>query len=869
MPTLSYNPDPTRRVSVAEKQLEPGESIRDWVDRQFPATKEFPSTTVCLLNGKPLLREAWGLPLKEGDEVVFVSDPNDPVTLLWVTIGFVVGAVALFVLTPTPKIPGSIGDPDPVYSIRGQSNQNRFGSEIEVPYGKNRLWPSKAAREYTKFVDNEQEIYLLLSLGQGFYDLDNAVVQIEDTEISNFDDIQFEFYEPGETVTLFPDNVETSGEVSDIELFGPNEPEFDDWVGPFAANSTGTTATKLEVDLVFPQGLYFGNDDGGLDTVNVTASVEYREIDDAGSPVGAGTWSTLVSFSKTLGTNTPQRFTVSATVPAARYEVRAKRTNNVDVSDDAHRTVETLKWVALRAFRPSTKDYGDVTLLAIQARASNNLNGNSSNRVNVITTRKLPTWDGSAWTAPQTTRSLVWAFCDVLRANYSLRLGNTFIDLETLTALNTTFEAAGIYFDHVFDSKSNAWDWLTTIARAGNAVPVPNGTQISMVVDEEKTIPKGVFTKENILPGSFSVDYRLYTDDEFDGVEVEYTDPTTYEKETVLCLVGDDAGDNPEQVKLPGVMDRTRAWRVGMRLRESRKLRRTAVKFSSGKEAQIPNYNDLILVCHDVLDAGAQTGRVESISGTTITLDTELDWTASGTKQIAFRTIYGEELGPFAVTEGTSPNIVILGASLTAGELALIPSGDTKEKPVFAFGVATEYARKCRVVNIQISGEEEVEIEAVEDNPTVYSHDNENPPSYTEPTIPDRTPDLPSVTGLIVRDIPARTPFTQAVWNAALGAQSYVVEGSYNNVDWFRLGVTTAPITYLRFNANPGTFYVRVAAVNNGRGPWSTVWSGTIGDTAGIGTSGALIIPPSSQEADTATAQSLTYLTDNNYLTLP
>ena len=272
---------------------------------------------------------------------------------------------------------------------------------------------------------------------------------------------------------------------------------------------------------------------------------------------------------------------------------------------------------------------------------------------------------------------------------------------------------------------------LTSIARVANAVPVPNGTQISMVVDEPKTIPKGIFTKENILPGSLSVDYRLYTDDEFDGVEIEYTDPTTYEKATVLCLVGDDAGDNPEQVKLIGVMDRTRAWRIGMRLRESQKLRRTAVKFDAGKEAQIPNYNDLILVAHDVLDAGAQTGRVLSISGTTVTLDTNLDWTASGAKQIAFRSIYGEEVGPFTVTEGTSPNIAILGASLTAGELALIPSGDTKEKPVFAFGTATEYARKCRVANIQIGNGETVEIEAVEDNETVYSHDTESPPAET------------------------------------------------------------------------------------------------------------------------------------------
>lgn len=861
MPTISYNPDPLRKVSLEEHKLTPGETIRSWVDRQFPRTKEFPSVTVCLLNEKPVLRKDWGLPLSEGDKVVFVSEPNY-VAAYWLVAALIVGAVAMYVLTPTPRPPGSIGDPDPVYSIQGQSNQNRFGSEIEVPYGLNRLWPSKASREYTKFINNEQEIYLLLSLGQGYYDLENAIVQIEDTEISNFDDLEYEFYEPGEQVTMFPDNVETSGEVDDTELFGPNEPEYDSWVGPYSAVSSGKTATKLEIDLVFPQGLYTADDDGGLSPVSVTVVAEYREIDDAGDPVGAGVWSNLTTFTKTLATNTPQRFTVSKTVTAGRYEVRARRTTNVNTSEDSHRYVEIVKWVGLRAFLPSTKDYGDITLLAIKARASNNLNGNSSNRINVITTRKLPIWDGSSWSAPQVTRSVVWAYCDVLRAQYSLRLPDSLIDLETLLALNTEFEAAGIYFDHVFDKKANAWDFLTTIARAANAVPVPNGAQISMVVDEVKTVPKAVFTKENIQPGSFSIDYRLYTDDEYDGVEIEYEDLTTFEKATVECLVGGDLGNNLEQITLLGVKDRTRAWRIGMRIREARKLRRAAVKFSAGKEAQIPAYNDLILVCHDVLNRGSQSGRVVSISGTAVTTDTVLDWTESG-KKMAFRTRYGEELGPFDVTEGESPNIAILGASLTTEQLASLPSGDNVEKPVFAFGTSTEYARKCRVTNITPSNGESVEIEASEDNETIYSHDAESPSGTTTATVPAKAPDLPSVNGVNVRDVPAMTPFSQVTWNASLGAKGYEVQGSYDGVDWFVLGVPQAPATYLNFNANPGTFYVRVAAINAGRGPWSTVWTGTVGDISGIQVSGALVGAPYS---GTANQTQLSIIQDKDYL---
>jgi hypothetical protein len=685
-------------------------------------------------------------------------------------------------------------------------------------------------------------------LGQGYYDTAGATVQIEDTEISNFDDITHEFYSPGDDVTLFPDNVEISGEVGNIELFGPNEPEYDSWVGPYAANASGTDTTKLELDLVFPAGLYFAGDSGDLTAKTVTVSIEYREIDDTGAPVGVGTY-TAVAFSKTLATNTPQRFTTSIAVASARYEVQVRRTNNTETdTSKTHRTQEAIHWVALRAFLPSTKDYGDVTLLAIRARASNNLNNSSSNRVNVITTRKLPIWDSGTetWSAPTVTRSLVWAFCDALRAEYGGRLPDTYLDLATLDALNTDLEAAGENFDFVFDKAMSLWTMLTTIARAGNCLPIVSGSQISMTIDEVKTVPTALFSKENMVEGSFSKDFKLWTDDEYDGVEVEFIDGTTYATETVLCLVGDDVGDNPQQIKLPGVTDRARAWRVGMRVREATKRRRGGVRFSTGLEGHIPNFNDLIFVSHDLPQWG-QSGRVVSISGTSIIVDNELDWSAGGTFKIAFRTLLGEELGPFTVTEGADAFTAEMGAPLSAPSLALLASGDNVEPPIYAFGVESGLGAYCRVVSVNHGGGEQVDIEAIEDDATIYSHDAESPPAAVTGSLPAKVADLPTVTGLSVRDIPSRTPISQATWNPALGATSYVVQGSFNGTDWSVLGVTSQ--NFLNFTVAPGNYYVRVAAINVGQGPWTTAWSGTVGDTSGIDTSGVLIIPPTSGEA--------------------
>ena len=69
-----------------------------------------------------------------------------------------------------------------MFDLKGQYNQVRLGNPIEVPYGRNRLWPSIAAREYNKYVNNDQYRYSLYCLGQGSYGIE--ALQIEDTALA-------------------------------------------------------------------------------------------------------------------------------------------------------------------------------------------------------------------------------------------------------------------------------------------------------------------------------------------------------------------------------------------------------------------------------------------------------------------------------------------------------------------------------------------------------------------------------------------------------------------------------------------------------------------------------------------------------------
>ena len=850
---INYQVNPFTKEEVVQT-LSGCPSISAWVSSRFPGAKEFPCPTICLLNESPISREEWNTPLVDGDEVTFLSQPG--YNLLWqipawVYYGLTAVAIYAVAVSAVPSAPGQlslgeIGEADPVYSLKGQRNQAKLGGFIEDPYGLNRLWPSVASNPYTRFSGNDQDLYLLLCLGQGFYDTTSAEVRIEDTVISNFQDIEYAFYDPGDPVTLFPDNVETNGEVGNIELFAQNEPEYiPDWSEPYTANSSGTLAYTLEVDIAFPTGLYYAANDGSLTAKTVTVDVEYVEIDDAATIIG--TYASLGSFSKTLKTSTPQRFTMTKEVTPARYAVRARRNEFTPASlgaGVAHRTQESVHWVGLRSVLPSTKDYGNVTLLAIKARASNNLNDSSKSRINVVCNRKLPTWDGSAWTAPVSTRSVVWAFCNILRAEYNGGLGDDYLDLAGLLAINTTLEASSIYFDHVFDSQASIWNRLEIIAVAAGGFPVPIGSKIGMTLDGVKTIPLGIFSKENIVKDSLSISYKLLTDDEHDGIEVEYEEPNSYIKSTVSCLVGTDAGENMQSIKLVGVKDRTRAWRHGMRIREAQKRRRVSAPFETGREGYIPNFNDLIYISHDMFGDDSQSGRVSafSVSGAnvTVTLDQDLDWTGAGPHAISFLSGTGDEIGPVTVTIQASLSQVLFAESELGDTAAnVFDLSDNQEKPIYIFGTQVEKVRKMRVTQISPSDGEKIRIEAIEDDPDIYSHDGETPSAATPGTTPGEEPDLPVVVGLNVRDIPSRATISQATWIAALGAKKYFIQISADGVTWEDLPTTTG--TFIDFPVPATTYlYVRVAGINVGRGSWAT-WEGNLGDISGIATSGVVI----------------------------
>ena len=742
-----FQPDRDRAIFSVAAPI----TIRAWLDHHGIDTLECP--TICLRNAEPVLRNRWDeTPIGAGDLVVFVplpqggGDGKNPLRMILMlavmvvapylggviagalgvtsTIGVslitagvgLLGATLVNVLIPPPKPSfGNVPAPSPTYSLQAQGNQARLAQPIPVIYGRHRVFPDLAATPWIAYDDNDQYLHQLHCVGQGRYDLEQ--VRIEDTPIASFEEVETEVVAPGGSVTLFEVDVVTAPEVAGQELIGINEREEGEegWVGPFTANPADTEATEIGIDVVMQRGLYYANDDGDLDERTIKWEIQARAIDGEGA--ATGDWTALGSETLTAATSTAQRKSYRYTVTSGRYEVRARRTNDKDT--DA-RAGHEIRWQGLKSFLDDTPEFGDVTLLAVRMRATDNLSQRSARMVNCIVTRKLPVWDPeTGWSGPQATRSIAWAFADAARAQYSAGLADARIDLAALCELDAIWRVRDDHFDAVFDQSVTVWEALTRIARCGRAVPILQGGVLRIVRDAPRTLPAVLFGPRNIVKGSFRVQYVMPGEDTADAVTVTYISDQSWTPDEVTASLPDGAADAPATVELFGCTDRDQAMREGLYMVAANRYRRRIVTFRTELEGLIPIYGDLIAVAHDMPRWG-QGGEVVEVQDRTLTLSEPLDWdTAEETSErahyIALRRRDGTVSGPWPVTPGADARIVVLNE-----DLAFTPyTGADEERTHVAFGPGEGWSLRARVLAVRPRGEQ-VEITAVGEDARVH-----------------------------------------------------------------------------------------------------------------------------------------------------
>jgi len=808
---LSLEPERTERVPS-------GQTLSCYLQGACPSydpeDEDQPVLIHC--NGYRLSVDAWSeYEIQPGDFLDVRPRPQGLVIAATILAVIAVTAVTLALVDiPDVETP-DIGEQSPTYSADIQVNRARLGSPIPDRYGRRRFAPDIAHDRYREYEGNDEYWYLLLSIGHGSYQYHG--VYIGETSIDNFDDVTYQFFEPGQQVTLFPTAIYSASEVDGqgITLFGSNEDDYTGPAGPYVANLADSLATELAVDIDFPGGLGSSNDDGGIDSVTVNVEFLYREIDSNGDPVGDGTWSNLLNKSYSGRTFDRLRYTEKIVVSPGRYEVRGERTNSASSS---HRVKDEVRWTGLRSYLQDDNTFNHSTL-AIKIRSSAQLSAQSERRVLVDCTRMLPVHDGTQWLPAQPTRNAAWAFCNIIKSEYGGDYSDANLILDEIVPIAQGCDARGDYFDGHFDVAGTLWANLQQVASSIRALPVLLGSRYTMVRDEPKVADVYHFSARHIVKDSSTLRYRTLDHWGDDSVEIEYTDPQTWKPAHITAAVPGSTASKPKKVKMPWITDATQAHREAMFMAAKQAWRTRYLDFKTELDGRLLRPLSQLLVVQEFVEWG-QSGDVLHQAGQVLTLSEPPVFQEAGEHYIWLRDRRGRSNGAYQVFPVAGyPDKVEVTDPLPAW---IYTEGVESERTAFAFGSAELTPRQMLLERGNPSGNNQFSLTAVLDDPRVHQYDaliNDGTIATPDPVPPQTAVDLRIRSVRVTHGGTATAPVLRIVWNPVADAKRYFVDISSDGVSgWQRAYTGELPVAQLTVPV--GTIHIRIAAQDDVIGDW-------------------------------------------------
>jgi hypothetical protein len=482
-----------------------------------------------------------------------------------------------------------------------------------------------------------------------------------------------------------------NGEIDNYEL------------GPYLSSPKNEQTELIALDFQLSGGLGKVENDGTITSRTIDLNIYYRKLNED--------WLTQ-RYSITAATLDGLGETVEIPVPKGTYEVSVERIS--PISNDVS-TRDAITWKRLKSELVAAKSYADTTTICITMSGSNALSNSASKKFNLIATRKLPIYENGSWQPAQATTDIAPFFAYVIKD-----VGHTDqqIGLSEMATLHNIWKSRGDSFSAVFDSSSTLFSVLKLILAPGMAEPTLDFGQIIPVRDQPRAVFEHMYQPDNMLPPGLERSTKLFDDDEPDGIEVEYFSSETWKPETVMCLLPDELGINPEKMRAFGVTDINKAYQLGMRKRRTRRYRRTEYKFKTEMDALNSRYYSYCALADDT-PGYSQTGRLVAASGLTMTVDQPLEW-GSGTHFLALRKPDGTLSGPYIATKLNDDYSLKIGS-----ELDFSPNFSGQiELPLFMFGEATRWCYPVVVTNISPEGTDTVSVKAENYDPRIYLDDD-------------------------------------------------------------------------------------------------------------------------------------------------
>ncbi|MDQ8951934.1 host specificity factor TipJ family phage tail protein [Acinetobacter rudis] len=392
------------------------------------------------------------------------------------------------------------------------------------------------------------------------------------------------------------------------------------WVGWFNIFFDG--ATHLTFNIYAPQGMYSTTDSGGERQAGCTVTIQYQMLDDNGAPIGEiitkdwAIWNqTKSSFGRTARYALPGKGNVRFRLSKTYAKENNRPVTEVKIKD------------VYASYAHSKSTYPGVTIVRSKTVATDGAMSVKDRKLNCLVTRKLKV-DGTGQLV--VTRDAGQALIDMALDPYVGRRSINEIDIDQIKSeIQKVKDYFGsdkaVEFCYTFDDDKLSFEEMVgMVASACFCEAYRYGNKIRFKFEQPQPNSVLLFNHRNKVPGSEKRTWTIGINKDYDGVELEWTDPSD-DTRTTYSVPEDGSAKNPLKITTSGIRNeaqaKTRAWREWNKL-----LYQTeSVEFDALDESNLLQRNDRILVA-DGTSLETQDGEIESVDVLTLTLSQDVNF---------------------------------------------------------------------------------------------------------------------------------------------------------------------------------------------------------------------------------------------------
>jgi len=355
-----------------------------------------------------------------------------------------------------------------------------------------------------------------------------------------------------------------------------------------------------------------------------SGTTKYRislwQVDSSNNAIPGTTETSDYFFENNYQVTTKNFRTTHKFTPAAgngRYAITIQRLDN---SNDGN--VVTLAAIHAVNIRQGVI-YPDDTTIRVTIKGDNDSNSNREQKYNVLAQRNVISYDLSTGQIDYTLRASR-SFADAV-LNEWVDIGNqdaARLDLVALYGISASLSDPQLgYFDYTFsDATQSLGERIQIICNAARVNLNWVGDVMTFWRDEAVSYPDAVFARPNMFWDEYKVAYSMSLPGGYNGVTLDYTDPTTNEKAYIYLQIDEngitevgDATSNANQISLSGssnvVQARDRAYL------EARKILYSRITMTAKVLESTQVMRGTVVQCPDMYDNEQQTGYLKGRDG--------------------------------------------------------------------------------------------------------------------------------------------------------------------------------------------------------------------------------------------------------------